>query len=59
MLASHDIVSEVGGSYEYYAYVLSDFDPIRAQEIIDNCSIEQVTKAMMARYNFNKPSEDA
>ena len=54
-----DIMKEVGGTYEYYAYVLTDFNPIEAEKLIETCSIEQITKAMMARYLANKPPEDA
>lgn len=52
-------MNEVGGTYEYYAYVLTDFNPIEAEKLIETCSIEQITKAMMARYLANKPPEDA
>ena len=56
-LASNDIVDEVGGSYKYYCYILANFDPIRAEEIYGSCSVEEVTKAVMARHNFNKPPD--
>jgi len=52
------VVQEVGGSYRYYCYILADFDPLRAEEIYQQATVEQVTKAMMARYNFNR-IEDA
>ena len=57
-LPSSDVVQEVGGSYKYYCYILADFDPLRAEEIYQGATVEQVTKAMMARYNFNR-IEDA
>tara|TARA_R100001460_G_scaffold75468_1_gene116580 strand:- start:4323 stop:4475 length:153 start_codon:yes stop_codon:yes gene_type:complete len=50
-------VVEVGGAYTYYCYVLADFDPLRAKELEANCSIEQITKAMMARAAYHRPSE--
>lgn len=56
-MPEEDVVTEVGGRYEYYAHILSDFDPIQANKIIETCSIEQVTKAIMARYLANKPKE--
>jgi hypothetical protein len=51
-------VQEVGGSYKYYCYILANFDPLRAEEIWQNSTVEQVTKAMMARFQFNRV-EDA
>ena len=59
MLASSDIVEEVGGTYSYYCYVLADFDPIRASELEAECSVEDITKAMMARALYHKPKKDA
>jgi hypothetical protein len=41
----------------YYCYVLADFDPLRAEEIYQKSTVEQVTKAMMARYNYNRPPD--
>ena len=41
----------------YYTYVLSDFDPIRAKQMQDTCSIEDVTYAMMARQAYYKKDD--
>ena len=57
ILASADIVEEVGGMYRYYCYVLANFDPIKTEEIFQSCTVEQVTKAIMARHNYNKPPD--
>ena len=57
LLAPNDLVVEVGGSYVYYCYVLADFDPLRAKELEAECSIEDITKAMMARVAYHKPKE--
>ena len=57
LLAPNDLVVEVGGAYTYYCYVLADFDPLRAKELEANCSIEDITKAMMAREAYNRPSD--
>jgi len=57
-LPAGDIVKEVGGSYKYYCYILANFDPLRAEEIWQGSTVEQVTKAMMARFQFNRV-EDA
>jgi len=38
----------------YYTYVLSDFDPIKANRMQRECSIEDVTLAMMARQAYYK-----
>lgn len=57
-LSNSDIIEEVGGAYDYYCYVLADFDPIRSEEIRRHCTVEQVTKAIMARFAYNR-KEDA
>jgi len=36
---------------------LADFDPLRADELYQACTVEQITKAMMARFNYNKPKD--
>ena len=56
-LPPDDVVDEIGGSYMYYCFILADFDPLRAQEIHDNATVEQVTKAVMAQYNYNRPKD--
>jgi hypothetical protein len=50
-------VVEIGGAYTYYCYVLAGFDPLRAQELEADCSIEDITKAMMAREAYHKPKD--
>jgi|TARA_R100000329_G_scaffold41382_1_gene38638 hypothetical protein len=50
-------VVEVGGAYTYYCYVLADFDPLRAKQLEAECSIEDITKAMMAREAYHRPSD--
>jgi len=57
LLAPNDLVVEVGGAYTYYCYVLADFDPLRAKELEAECSIEDITKAMMAREAYHRPSD--
>ena len=57
LLAANDLVVEVGGSYSYYCYVLADFDPLRAKEFEAECSIEEVTKAIMARAAYHTPKD--
>jgi hypothetical protein len=57
LLAPNDLVVEIGGSYVYYCYVLADFDPLRAKELEAECSVEDITKAMMARVAYHKPKE--
>ena len=54
ILSTRDLVEEVGGSFVYYTYVLSDFDPIKANRMQRECSIEDVTLAMMARQAYYK-----
>jgi len=51
-------VVEVGGAYTYYCYVLADFDPLRAQELVADCSVEDITKAMMAREAYHRPADN-
>jgi len=50
-------VVEVGGAYTYYCYVLADFDPLQAKQLEAECSIEDITKSMMAREAYNRPSD--
>ena len=57
ILSSRDLVEEIGGSFVYYTYVLSEFDPIRAKQMQDTCSIEDVTYAMMARQAYYKKDD--
>jgi hypothetical protein len=57
LLAPNDLVVEVGGAYVYYCYVLADFNPLRAKELVAECSIEDITKAMMAREAYHKPAD--
>ena len=57
LLAPNDLVVEVGGAYTYYCYVLADFDPLRAKQLEAECSIEDITKAMMAREAYHSPSD--
>jgi len=57
LLAPNDLVVEVGGAYTYYCYVLADFDPLRAQELEAECSVEQITKSMMAREAYHRPKD--
>jgi hypothetical protein len=57
LLAPNDLVVEVGGAYTYYCYVLADFNPLRAKELEAECSIEDITKAMMAREAYHRPSD--
>ena len=57
LLAPNDLVVEVGGSFSYYCYVLADFDPLRANELEATCSIEEITKAMMAREAYHRPPD--
>ena len=57
-LAHKDVVEEVGGIFWYYCYILTDFDPIRAKKLYNNCSMEEVSKAMLAKKNYNRPIED-
>ena len=57
LLAPNDLVVEVGGAYTYYCYVLADFDPLRAQELEAECSVEQITKAMMCREAYHRPPD--
>ena len=57
LLAPNDLVVEVGGAYTYYCYVLADFDPLRAKQLEAECSIEDITKAMMAREAYHRPSD--
>ena len=58
LLASNDLVVEIGGTYLYYCYVLADFDPIKAKEFEAKCSVEDITNALMAREAFNKPKNN-
>lgn len=53
-LSNNDIVEELGGIYDYYCFILADFDPLRAKEIYQNSDIVQVTKAIMARFAYNR-----
>jgi len=53
-LSTRDLVEEIGGSFVYYTYVLSDFDPIRASQLQEQCSVEDITFAMMARQAYYK-----
>jgi len=57
LLAPNDLVVEVGDAYTYYCYVLADFDPLRAKQLEAECSIEDITKSMMAREAYNRPSD--
>ena len=57
LLAPNDLVVEVGGAYIYYCYVLADFNPLRAEELVAECSVEDITKAMMAREAYHRPSD--
>ena len=57
LLAPNDLVVEVGGAYTYYCYVLADFDPLRAKQLEAECSIEEITKALMAREAYNRPRD--
>jgi hypothetical protein len=50
-------VVEVGGSFSYYCYVLADFDPMRAKELEAECSVDDITKAMMAREAYHRPPD--
>lgn len=54
-ISVNDLVEEIGGTYRYYSYVLSNFDPIRANEIYNTCTIDDITHAMVARYAYKKP----
>lgn len=54
-ISVNDLVEEVGGTYRYYCYVLADFDPIKANEIYNECTIDDITNAMTARYAYKKP----
>lgn len=56
-LSDNDIVDELGGPYRYYCYVLAEFDPIRAREIYQNASLEEVTEALLAKNVYNKPRD--
>lgn len=58
-LPDEDIIREIGGKYKYYCFVVADFDPIKANEIYNNATLEDITHAMLARSYFNKPPEDA
>lgn len=42
------------GEYEGYALILSDFDPFRAKQILDNCSYVEIAEAIVAKRLFNK-----
>lgn len=53
-LSHADIVDEIGGDDMYFCYVLASFDPIRANEFYENCTKEQITKAMLAKLNYNR-----
>jgi len=57
LLAPNDLVVEVGGSFSYYCYVLADFDPMRAKELEAECSVDDITKAMMAREAYHRPPD--
>ena len=57
LLAPNDLVVEVGGAYTYYCYVLADFDPLRAKELEAECSVEEITKALMSREAYNRPRD--
>ncbi len=57
-LSHEDIVKEIGGSNKYFCYVLADFDPIRAEEFAEKCTVEQITKAMLAKLNHKRPPDD-
>jgi hypothetical protein len=57
LLAPNDLVVEIGGAYTYYCYVLASFDPLRAEKLVAECSIEDITKAMMAREAYHRPSD--
>jgi len=35
-----------------------DFNPLRAKELEAECSIEDITKAMMAREAYHKPKNE-
>lgn len=56
-LADNDLVDEVGGTYMYYCYVLADFNPIKAKEIYQQSSLEEVTKAIIAKNVYSKPRD--
>ena len=57
LLAPNDLVVEVGGSFSYYCYVLASFDPMRAKELEAECSVDDITKAMMAREAYHRPPD--
>lgn len=56
-LSEGDLVTEIGGSYQYYCYVLADFDPIKARDIYENSSLEDVTKAIIAKNIYTRPRD--
>lgn len=56
-LADGDIIDEVGGTYKYYCYVLAEFDPIKASQIYEEASVEQVTQALISKRLYNRPKD--
>lgn len=42
------------GEYDYYALVLSDFNPFVAKQIMENCSANEIAKAITARNIHHK-----
>jgi len=42
------------GEYEAYALILCDFDPYRANLVIENCSLEEIAKALALKKLYNK-----
>jgi hypothetical protein len=42
------------GEYEYYALVLSDFDPFKAKQIMSECSLSDIARAMTAKTLYHK-----
>jgi len=57
-ISVNDLVEEVGGTYKYYCYVLANFDPIKAEQIYNSCTIDELTNAMVARHAYNKPRNE-
>ena len=45
------------GEYEYYALILSDFNPFVANQIMENCSLSDIAKAVTAKEIYHKKSK--
>jgi len=53
MFSTKDWMTEYG-EYEFFALVLSNFDPYRADLILHNCDYVDIAKAVVAKRLYEK-----